>query len=151
MVKIKDIIVKTMISGQPHLQNTFRTCQLDDFENSMCFQILGFDIMLDHKCKPYLLEVNHNPSLTADSPLDEKIKGELVRDTINLLGLTKRRRQMYNRNLKAFLDSRILGKKFVRLDPELKEAYRKEFDEVRDEYENEHLGRFEKIYPVPDP
>jgi tubulin polyglutamylase TTLL6/13 len=26
MVKIKDIIVKTMISGQPHLQNTFRRC-----------------------------------------------------------------------------------------------------------------------------
>ena len=58
----------------------------------MCFQILGFDIMLDAKCKPYLLEVNHNPSLSADSPLDEKVKSELIRDTINLLGLTKRRR-----------------------------------------------------------
>ena len=48
----------------------------------MCFHILGFDIMLDYKCKPYLLEVNHSPSLTADSPLDEQVKGGLIRDTI---------------------------------------------------------------------
>jgi len=40
-----------------------------------------------------------------------------------------------------------MGRKFVRLDPDLKESYRKEFDEVRDEYEREHLGHFEKIYP----
>lgn len=37
MEEIKDIVVKTMISGQPHLTNMFRQCQLDDFENSMCF------------------------------------------------------------------------------------------------------------------
>jgi len=39
----------------------------------------------------------------------------------------------------------------MRLDPDLKETYRKQFEEVRDEYENDHLGRFEKIYPVTDP
>jgi len=48
MDEIKDIIVKTMISGQAHLSNAFKQCQLDDFENSMCFQILGFDIMMDY-------------------------------------------------------------------------------------------------------
>lgn len=37
MEEIKDIVVKTMISGQPHLTNMFKQCQLDDFENSMCF------------------------------------------------------------------------------------------------------------------
>ena len=65
----------------------------------MCFEILGFDIMLDATCKPYLLEVNHSPSFATDSPLDEKIKGELIRDTIRLLGLTKKRKAMYKRNL----------------------------------------------------
>ena len=78
MKEIKDIIVKTLIAGQPIVADTMHSCQIDDFENSMCFEILGFDIMLDAKCKPYLLEVNHSPSFSTDSPLDEKVKGELV-------------------------------------------------------------------------
>ena len=67
----------------------------------MCFEILGFDIMFDTKgkCKPYLLEVNHSPSFSTDSPLDEKVKGELIRDTLKMLGLTKKRKQMYKKNI----------------------------------------------------
>lgn len=99
MAEIKDIVVKTMISGQPHLDSVFKSVQMDDYENSMCFQILGFDIMLDRKCKPYLLEVNHSPSFSTDSPLDEKVKGDLIRDTIRMLGLSKQRKQTYKRNI----------------------------------------------------
>ena len=38
------------------------------------------DVMLDHKCKPFLLEVNHSPSFSTDSPLDEKVKGDLIKE-----------------------------------------------------------------------
>lgn len=38
--------------------------------------------MLDDKGQPKLLEVNHSPSFACDSPLDEKIKGELIKDSI---------------------------------------------------------------------
>lgn len=65
----------------------------------MCFEILGFDIIIDDKCEPSLLEVNHSPSFATDSPLDEKIKGDLVRDSIKLLGLTKKRKANYRKNL----------------------------------------------------
>ena len=124
-----------------------RSCQIDDFENSMCFEILGFDIMLDNKCKPYLLEVNHSPSFSTDSPLDEKVKGELIRDTIRLLGLSKKRKAMYSKNLKAHLDHRIMNGKFLRLPPNLKDQYRMEFDKLRDIYELQNLGSFERLYP----
>ena len=135
MKEIKDIIVKTLIAGQPIVADTMRSCQIDDFENSMCFEILGFDIMLDSNCKPYLLEVNHSPSFSTDSPLDEKVKGELIRDTIRLLGISKKRKAMYSKNLKAHLDHRIMNGKYLRIPANVKDQYRKEFDKLRDIYE----------------
>ena len=40
-------------------------------------------------CSPWLVEVNLSPSLAFDSPLDLKIKGNLIKDTLNLVGLKK--------------------------------------------------------------
>ena len=54
----------------------------------MAFEILGFDIIIGSKCKPYLLEVNHAPSFSTDSPLDYEIKKNLFVDTFRLLGMT---------------------------------------------------------------
>ena len=44
--------------------------------------------MLDDQFKPYLIELNHAPSFATDSSLDEKIKGQVIYDSINLLGLS---------------------------------------------------------------
>lgn len=38
---------------------------------------------------PWLLEVNLSPSLAFESPLDLKIKGNLLKDTFNLIGVRK--------------------------------------------------------------
>lgn len=80
------------------------------------------------KCKPILLEVNHSPSFTTDSPLDEKVKGEVIRDTVRLLGLSKKRKQMYKKNMQLQSEQRISGGKFVRIPANLKEQWRSEFD-----------------------
>jgi tubulin polyglutamylase TTLL6/13 len=93
MDQIEDIAVKTVIAGQPSLSHSYRTCQPDDLENSICFQILGIDIIFDSTLKPYLLEVNHLSSFGTDSPLDKKIKYDLIYDTFNLLNLSMRRKK----------------------------------------------------------
>jgi len=49
-----------------------------------CFEIFGFDILLDSDLKPWLLEVNLSPSLSTDSPLDHSIKAQLLSDTFNM-------------------------------------------------------------------
>ena len=43
---------------QPHVNHLVKSCQPDDIENQLCFQILGFDIMIDHKLTPNLIEIN---------------------------------------------------------------------------------------------
>ena len=68
--EIRKVIVKTLMMIQPHLSHIYRACQPRDRENSMCFEILGFDILLDAKAKPWLLEVNQAPSFNTDTPLD---------------------------------------------------------------------------------
>ena len=41
---------------------------------SNCFELLGFDVLIDQDLKPWLLEVNLSPSMNTDSALDIKIK-----------------------------------------------------------------------------
>ena len=60
----------------------------DNFANDMCFEVLGFDIMIDHKLNPYLIEINYTPSFTTDTPLDKFIKKNMIYDTLNLLNVT---------------------------------------------------------------
>lgn len=65
--------------------------------NNMCFEVLGMDIILNHKLKPYLLEVNHTPSFTTDTPLDKHIKRNLINDTLKLMNVSvKTRNEIIN-------------------------------------------------------
>jgi len=50
--RIGDMIVKTLCAIQPSLSHTYRSCQPNDLSNSMCFEILGLDILIDHKLRP---------------------------------------------------------------------------------------------------
>ena len=58
----------------------------------MCFHILGVDILIDSKFKPYLLEVNASPSFGTDTPLDYKIKKNVVGDAMGLLNFNHKRK-----------------------------------------------------------
>lgn len=77
-----------MITGYPNLSGTLLSVHPDNFANDMCFEILGFDIMVDHKLNPYLLEINYTPSFSTDTPLDRYIKKNLIYDTISLLNIS---------------------------------------------------------------
>ena len=61
----------------------------------MAFQILGFDIILDSQFTPFLLEVNASPSFATDSPLDYKIKKNVVYDAFSLLNFSAKIREDY--------------------------------------------------------
>jgi len=58
------------------------------------------DILLDANLKPYLLEVNHTPSFTTDTPLDKVIKKNLIRDALLLLDISGKNKVRIKNNLK---------------------------------------------------
>merc|ERR550537_681058 len=53
---------------------------------SRCFEVLGVDVMLDAKLKPWLIEVNHLPSFRCDAGLDADIKGRVLSQALRYIG-----------------------------------------------------------------
>ena len=88
----------------------------------MCFEILGFDIIIDKNCKPYLLEVNHAPSFATDSPLDYDVKYNLIADTFSLLGLSVAKKKAKVKQLYEEKKNRML----VKLPFKMKNQQKKE-------------------------
>ncbi len=47
---------------------------------SHCFECYGYDVLIDSKLRPWLLEVNASPSLTTTTESDRIMKTALLRD-----------------------------------------------------------------------
>jgi tubulin polyglutamylase TTLL6/13 len=112
----------------------------------MCFEVLGFDIMLDTNLKPWILEVNHSPSFSTDSPLDFKIKKNLISDTIRLLNLSLTKKSKYKKRKQIEFHKRSV-KGNPRPTIEEKELMRENKNRKRDNFEKKNLGDFELIFP----
>ncbi len=143
---IKRCIIKTMCAVQPLLAHSYRSAQPLDTGNSRCFEVLGFDILLDHKLKPWLLEVNHSPSFTTDTPFDLKLKTKLITDTVRLLHFNPKRREKCLRKLERRHQDHVLGTK-TRMTKEEREARVRHKMEKRDRYEMANLGEYTRMYP----
>ncbi|NXU49422.1 TTLL4 polyglutamylase, partial [Turnix velox] len=81
--KIKDIVIKTIIASEPYVNSLVKMYVRRPY---CCHELFGFDVMLDENLKPWILEVNISPSLHSNSPLDVSIKGQMIRDLLNLAG-----------------------------------------------------------------
>uniref|UniRef100_A0A8C6XV46 Tubulin--tyrosine ligase-like protein 9 n=1 Tax=Naja naja TaxID=35670 RepID=A0A8C6XV46_NAJNA len=55
-----------------------------------CFELYGYDILIDQNLKPWLLEVNASPSLTASSQEDHDLKTRILEDTLNIVDMEGR-------------------------------------------------------------
>ena len=47
-----------------------------------CFELFGYDILIDNNLHPWLLEVNASPSLARENQLDIRVKNALIEDTV---------------------------------------------------------------------
>jgi len=53
---IDDAILKTMFSALPSLKHNYSSCFPNHELYSACFEILGFDVLLDQDLNPYVIE-----------------------------------------------------------------------------------------------
>lgn len=50
-----------------------------------CFELYGFDVLIDENLKPWLVEVNASPSLVSTTTHDKKMKKKLISDLCDIV------------------------------------------------------------------
>jgi tubulin polyglutamylase TTLL6/13 len=85
--EIHRIVRLTLIAGQPVIASSYHTGICTHDGKSRCFEILGFDILLDSSAKPWLLEVNCMPSLAASSEFDSHLKTRVLDGVLKIIDL----------------------------------------------------------------
>uniref|UniRef100_A0A452T605 Tubulin tyrosine ligase like 7 n=1 Tax=Ursus maritimus TaxID=29073 RepID=A0A452T605_URSMA len=168
---ISELVVKTLIVAEPHVLHAYRMCRPGQppGSESVCFEVLGFDILLDRKLKPWLLEINRAPSFGTDQKIDYDVKRGVLLNALKLLNIRTSDKRRNLAKQKAEAQRRLYGQNSIkRLLPgssdweqqrhqlerrkeELKERLaqlRKQI--LKEEHENRHMGNYRRIYPPED-
>eukprot|EP00440_Ansanella_granifera_P016875 gb/GFBE01018337.1/.p1 GENE.gb/GFBE01018337.1/~~gb/GFBE01018337.1/.p1 ORF type:complete len:480 (+),score=126.79 gb/GFBE01018337.1/:1-1440(+) len=106
---IQDVILFSLLSVQKVM-----------IQDKHCFELYGYDIMISKDFKPWLIEVNASPSLSANTAADYEMKFALLDDVLTILDFEK------------YLDGSetqiggfdVLYRNGVRIGPPAKAAYR---------------------------
>ncbi|KAF1783005.1 putative tubulin polyglutamylase TTLL9 [Phytophthora cactorum] len=74
------LITRSLLAVQPTI-----------IQDRHCFELYGYDVLIDSALKPWLIEVNASPSLTGDTDADYALKANLVQHTLDVVDLERRR------------------------------------------------------------
>uniref|UniRef100_A0A673ZJ37 Tubulin--tyrosine ligase-like protein 5 n=1 Tax=Salmo trutta TaxID=8032 RepID=A0A673ZJ37_SALTR len=83
MSQVEDLVIKAVLSAELQIATA---CKMFVPHRNNCFELYGFDVLIDSNLKPWLLEVNLSPSLACDAPLDLKIKASMISDMFSIVG-----------------------------------------------------------------
>ncbi|KAI4497308.1 hypothetical protein M0802_007555 [Mischocyttarus mexicanus] len=158
--KIDEIIIKTILAAHPILKHSYRTCFPTHDRTYACFELLGFDILLDWKLRPYLLEVNHSPSFHTDAQIDKDIKESLLIDTFEILNLQQcDKKKIIEEDKRRVRDRLLQGvtlKDFssnhdnTMFNVSKCEKNDRDYIERQFKWEDDHIGNYRRIYPCND-
>jgi hypothetical protein len=88
--KIEDMVALTCLSALEPMRERSRVIGAD---TRGCYELMGIDCLIDESLKPWILECNLSPSLEvcagpeSGGGIEEGIKGALVADMVEMLGL----------------------------------------------------------------
>ena len=130
MKKIKDIIIKVFISITDYAIPKIKELNVNSVN---LFEIYGIDVLIDERLRPWLMEVNLNPSLNSDNKLEKEIKYKLIPDIMNIIGLIP---YSHDGNYKIY-----------DLEPFYKTNIEESVVESLQEFDRNN-GEFERIFPL---
>ena len=68
---------------------SFKAVQSVIAKDKHCFEMYGYDILIDENLRPWLIEINANASLTANTELDAETKIKMLDDLLTIVDLEK--------------------------------------------------------------
>ena len=168
--RIGDICVKTIVSILPTLVSEYRAtftpaaaeesgngpgaarpsqhCGTGGVEGSRCFEILGFDVMLDEKLRPHLIEVNHLPSFGTDAPIDKAIKSKVIEQAMGIVRAKANDKKVYEKTQRRSSRHRLVNRRSSLLRDS--EPCEDENDkDVTDTQQNDHSGTAAHKHSLP--
>lgn len=154
--QIKDVVVKTLLTAEGHV-----TSALNEHPSARkaCFEMLGFDIMLDDQMKAWVLEVNDWPQNYMEDEVTQNFTDRRVCDELTLLGiqpydkLKVQSQPAEDTKLRQFKKSMSIQDLMFK-DGGMLKGYENltedELDMLLDlEDEASRCNRFERVFPVP--
>lgn len=141
-------MIKTAISVEPILANNLNRAANG---RRLCFELYGFDIILDHNLKPWLLEVNVLPSLSCSAELDKRIKTSLMSDIFNCIGIIPyNKKQLEKDNIQRnWMKFTGLEKNSIKYSYAVTEEAKEELGNDEEDWEHEEFSK-NKIRTVKD-
>ncbi|KAJ3245513.1 Tubulin polyglutamylase ttll4 [Chytriomyces hyalinus] len=156
MESIHHVIISTVISA--HASNSSGT-RMYAANVSSCYELFGFDVLLDSNLKPWVMEVNISPSLKASCCVDEVIKSRLAVDLFNLVGIRvkdleesqkRRKKQTYQKPFLSIAERQKMRHFSMNSDfnlmLDLTENDLKILKESEDEFQRK--GSFDRVFPT---
>mmetsp|Transcript_48726 Transcript_48726/g.106137 ORF Transcript_48726/g.106137 Transcript_48726/m.106137 type:complete len:102 (+) Transcript_48726:995-1300(+) len=75
--QVRDIVAKSLMAADSSVGH-----------NPNCFELFGYDIMIDTNYECKLIEINSSPSLAKEILIDELVKQKMIDEIIDLVDAT---------------------------------------------------------------